>query len=152
MSQPQPWDAELRPRLMPRAAWVAAVLIVVIHLVVALLLKVRSSGVIFQAADQIAFVGLGLIVGGAVLLLTRPRLRVGSAGVSVRNLLGDRLIPWSLVVGVSFPAGKRWAQIDLPDDEYLPVMAIQAADHERAVAAMDTVRALVARYATPAKS
>jgi len=50
------------------------------------------------------------------------------------------------VVGVSFPAGRRWARIDLPDDEYIPLMAIQAVDKERAVDAMDTVRSLLARY------
>jgi photosystem II stability/assembly factor-like uncharacterized protein len=50
------------------------------------------------------------------------------------------------VVGVSFPGGSRWARIDLPDDEYVPLMAIQAVDKERAVHAMDTVRALLARY------
>jgi photosystem II stability/assembly factor-like uncharacterized protein len=50
------------------------------------------------------------------------------------------------VVGVSFPAGARWARIDLPDDEYVPLLAIQAVDKDRAVDAMDTVRALLARY------
>ena len=64
----------------------------------------------------------------------------------MRNLFGDRLIPWSDVVGVSFPPGARWARVDLPDDEYIPVMAIQAVDKERAVEAMERVRALVQRY------
>jgi hypothetical protein len=50
------------------------------------------------------------------------------------------------VVGVSFPTGARWARIDLPDDEYIPLMAIQAVDKDRAVDAMDTVRTLLARY------
>jgi hypothetical protein len=36
--------------------------------------------------------------------------------------------------------------VDLPDDEYVSVMAIQAVDKERAVDAMDRVRALLARY------
>ena len=36
--------------------------------------------------------------------------------------------------------------IDLPDDEYVPLMAIQSVDKDRAVAAMDAVRSLVARY------
>jgi hypothetical protein len=49
-------------------------------------------------------------------------------------------------VDVSFPVGARWARVDLPDDEYVPAMAIQAIDKERAVAAMDSVRALLARY------
>ncbi len=89
---------------------------------------------------------MGLVVAGALLLFARPTLRVGAAGLSVRNLLGYRLIPWSEVVGVSFPAGSRWARIDLPDDEYVPLMAIQAVDKDRAVQAMDTVRSLLARY------
>jgi hypothetical protein len=89
---------------------------------------------------------LGFIIGCLVLMFARPRLRVGPDGLSVRNLLGYRLIPWSDVVDVSFPKGARWARVDLPDDEYVPLMAIQSVDKERAVDAMDAVRALVARY------
>jgi hypothetical protein len=94
----------------------------------------------------VAMALLGLVIAGVVLLFARPRLRVGPSGLSVRNLLGDRLIQWSDTVGVSFPAGSRWARIDLPDDEYVPVMAIQAVDKDRAVEAMDTVRSLLVRY------
>ncbi|MBV9512590.1 MAG: PH domain-containing protein, partial [Mycobacteriaceae bacterium] len=76
----------------------------------------------------------------------RPRLRAGKAGIEVRNMLGGKLIAWPDVVDVSFPAGARWARVELADDEYVPVMAIQAVDKERAVVAMDMVRELVARY------
>ena len=140
------WDAELRPHWTPLFAYGAAFLIAVAHIAVGFLLKMGSSGVIFQTADQVAMAVLGLVIAGLILLFTRPRLRIGSAGLSVRNLLGDRLVPWSELVGVSFPAGSRWAHIDLPDDEYIPVMAIQAVDKDRAVAAMDSVRSLLARY------
>ena len=140
------WDVVLRPHRTLPFVYAAAFLIAAAHIVVGLLLKIRSTGVIFQTSDQVAMAALGLVVGGVVLLFARPRLRVGPAGVSVRNLWGDRLIPWSDVVDVSFPPGSRWARIDLPDDEYIPVMAIQAVDKERAVAAMDTVRSLLARY------
>jgi Bacterial PH domain len=140
------WDVELRPHRTPLLAYIAAFLIAAVHIVVGLLLKINSSGVIFQTSDQVAMVVLGLIIAGAVLLFARPRLRVGPPGISVRNLLGYRLVPWPEVVGVSFPVGHRWARIDLPDDEYIPVMAIQAVDKDRAVDAMDTVRSLLARY------
>ena len=140
------WDVELRPRLTPLFAYAAAFLIAAVNIVAGLLLKTKSSGVIFQTADQVAMALLGLVIAGVVLLFARPRLRVGPAGLSVRNLLGDRLIPWSDTVGVSFPAGRRWARIDLPDDEYVPVMAIQAVDKDRAVEAMDTVRSLLKVY------
>jgi hypothetical protein len=146
VSQREVWDVELRPHLTPLFAYAAAFLIATVHIVAGLLLKTQSSGVIFQTADQVALALLGLVLAAAVLLLARPRLRVGPAGLSVRNMLGDRLIPWSDTVGVSFPVGSRWARIDLPDDEYVPVMAIQAVDKNRAVDAMDTVRRLLARY------
>ncbi len=143
------WDAQLRPRLTPVVACVVAFLIAAAHIAVGILLKVGTTGVLFQTADQVAIALLGVLIAGVVLLFTRPRLRVGAAGVSVRNLLGDKLIPWSEVVDVSFPQGARWARVDLPDDEYVPVMAIQAVDKDRAVAAMDTVRQLTARYRPP---
>lgn len=143
---PETWDVELRPHRTPRFVYAAAFLIAAAHIAVGLLLKIRSSGVIFHTSDQVAIAALGLVIAGGLLLFTRPRLRVGPAGLSVRNLFDYRLIPWRDVVGVSFPAGRRWARVDLPDDEYIPLMAIQAADKERAVEAMDTVRSLLAQY------
>jgi Bacterial PH domain len=140
------WDVQVRPRLTPYFAYAAAFVIAAAHIAVGLLLKIKSSGVVFQTADQVAIGALGLVIAGFVLLPARPRLRVGAAGLSVRNLLGDRLVPWPDVIGVSFPAGARWARIDLPDDEYIPLMAIQAVDKDRAVEAMDTVRTLLSRY------
>lgn len=140
------WDVVLRPHRTPFFVYGAAFLIAVAHIAVGLLLKIRSSGVVFQTADQVAIALLGLVIAGVVLLFARPRLRVGPPGMSVRNLLGDKLIEWPDIVGVSFPVGNRWARIDLPDDEYIPVMAIQAVDKNRAVDAMDTVRSLLARY------
>jgi hypothetical protein len=145
-AQREAWDVELRPHLTPIFAYVAAFVIVAAHIVVGLLLKMGSTGVVFQTADQVAMVILGLVLAGGILLLARPRVRVGPAGLAVRNVLSYRLVPWSDVVGVSFPAGRRWARIDLPDDEYIPMMAIQAVDKERAVDAMDTVRELLTRY------
>jgi len=140
------WDIEIRPHLTPYFAYGAAALILAVHLTVGALLKNSSTGVIFQTADQVAIALLGVVIAGVVLLFARPRLRVGAAGVAIRNLLGYRLIPWSEVVDVSFPRGARWARVDLPDDEYIPVLAIQTVDKERAVEAMDRVRVLLERY------
>lgn len=140
------YDLEVKPHLTPYFAYGAAFVIAAAHIAVGFLLKVGSSGVIFRTADQVAIGLLGVIIGCLVLMFARPRLRVGPDGLAVRNLLGYRLIPWSNVVDVSFPKGARWARVDLPDDEYVPLMAIQSVDKERAVDAMDAVRALVARY------
>jgi hypothetical protein len=140
------WDVEIRPHLTPYFAYAAAALILAAHIAVGVLLKIKSTGVIFQTADQVAMAMLGAVIAGAVLLLARPRLRVGASGIAVRNVLAFRLIPWADVVDVSFPRGARWARVDLPDDEYIPVMAIQAVDRDRAVDAMDRVRVLLHRY------
>jgi PH (Pleckstrin Homology) domain-containing protein len=142
-------DLEVKPHLTPYFAYGAAFVIAAAHIAVGFLLKVGSSGVIFRTADQVAIGVLGVIIGCLVLMFARPRLRVGPEGLAVRNLLGYRLIPWSEVVDVSFPEGARWARVDLPDDEYIPLMAIQSVDKERAVDAMDAVRTLVARYRRP---
>jgi hypothetical protein len=140
------WDVEIKPYRTPIFAYGAAFVLIVAHITIGALLKMGSTGVYFQTADQIAIGLLGVILAGAVLMFARPRLRVGAAGLAVRNLVSYRLIPWSDVVGVSFPVGARWARVDLPDDEYIPVMAIQAIDKGRAVDAMDQVRALADKY------
>ncbi|BBZ69092.1 PH domain-containing protein [Mycobacterium paraseoulense] len=146
MTDREEWDVELRPHRTPIFVYGAALTIVAVHVAIGFLLKVGSTGVVFHTSDQVAMALLGVVLAGVILLFARPRLRVGAAGMSVRNLLGDKLIEWQDIAGVSFPAGNRWARLDLPDDEYIPVMAIQAVDKERAVNAMDTVRALLARY------
>jgi hypothetical protein len=140
------WDVEIRPHLTPYFAYAAAAIVLALHIAVGLLLKIRSTGVIFQTADQVAIALLGVVIACAILLFARPRVRVGAPGVAVRNLFGYRLIPWTDVVDISFPLGARWARVDLPDDEYVPVMAIQAVDRERAVDAMDQVRDVMDRY------
>nr|WP_090345654.1 PH domain-containing protein [Mycolicibacterium malmesburyense]CRL78156.1 hypothetical protein CPGR_04541 [Mycolicibacterium malmesburyense] len=140
------WDVEIRPHLAPYFVYAAAGLILAAHVTVGALLKVGSTGVIFRTADQVAIALLGVVIAAVVLLFARPRLRVGASGVTVRNLLADRTIPWSEVVDISFPRGARWARVDLPDDEYIPIMAIQAVDKDRAVDAMDRVRGVLERY------
>ena len=145
------WDIEIKPYRTPMFAYGAAVVLVVVHVTVGALLKMGSTGVVFQTSDQIAMGLLGVILAGLVLMFARPRLRVGAQGLAVRNVISYRLIPWSDVVGVSFPVGARWARVDLPDDEYIPVMAIQAIDKGRAVDAMDQVRELADKYLPAAR-
>jgi hypothetical protein len=140
------WDVEVRPYLTPIFAYGVAVLILAIHVVVGVLLKASSTGVVFRTADQVAIATLGAVIAASVCLFARPRLRAGPSGVAVRNLFGYRLFPWDQVIGVSFHPGARWARLDLPEDEYIAVMAIQAVDKRRAVESMDRVRAVLGRY------
>jgi hypothetical protein len=140
------WDLDVKPHLTPYFVYLAAFLIAAAHIAVGFLLKIGSSGVLFRTSDQVAMGVLGVVLGGLLLFFARPRVRAGAAGIAVRNLLGYKLIPWPDVVDVSFPRGARWARVDLADDEYTPIMAIQAVDKERAVDAMDALRALMDRY------
>lgn len=140
------WDLVVKPHLTPYFAYGAAVVIVAAHVVVGALLKVGSTGVVFRTWDQVAIAMVGVVIAVFVSLFARPRLRIGPSGVAVRNLFGYRLFPWDEVVDVSFHEGARWARLDLPDDEYVPVMAIQAVDKGRAVDAMEQVRTLLRRY------
>lgn len=140
------WDAEFRPQLAKRLAWATAGLIALAGILVGVFNN-RSSGAFIRPADQVAYAGLAIVLAAAIVaVLTRPRLRVGPAGLAVRNVLDERLIPWSEVVDISFPAGKRWPRVELQAYEYVPVLAIQSFDRDRAVGAMDTLRELMARY------
>ncbi|GAB3227103.1 PH domain-containing protein [Mycolicibacterium hippocampi] len=140
------WDVQVKPHLTPIFAYGAALVILAAHVVVGVLLKASSTGVIFRTADQVAIAMVGAVIAAFVCLLARPRLRIGPSGVAVRNLFGYKLFPWSEVRGVSFHPGARWARLDLPDDEYMAVMAIQAVDKRRAVESMERVRTALRRY------
>ena len=132
----------VRPVRVRRAAGASAVTVVTVFTTVALLLNGDATGVFFRPADQVAMILFGLMLGGAVLLFTRPRVRVGPQGVGVRNILGEQFFPWALVREITFPRDAPWARLELPDDEYVAMMAIQAADGDRAVQAIRKVRDL----------
>lgn len=132
----------LRPRKVLIAAWVGAVVIVVLFVVIALVLRTSETGVFFRTADQVALLVVGFFIAGGVLLLARPRVIADADGIEVRNVLFSRRIPWGLVERVAFPDGASWARLDLPDDEYMAVLAIQAVDGSRAVDGIRRVRAL----------
>ncbi|HEY3895729.1 MAG TPA: PH domain-containing protein [Pseudonocardiaceae bacterium] len=144
-------DAEFqaRPRRALRVSVVAAVVLIVVFSVVGALLRNTPTGVYFRVSDQVAMVLVGVLLAGGALLFARPRVRAGARGVEVRNLLGSRLVPWELVLRVSFPDGAPWARLELPDDEYIAIMAIQSADGRYAVEAIRGLRAVHAKHTAP---
>lgn len=136
-----------RPRRARVVAVISAVVLIGVFTVVALLLGDTPTGAYFRVSDQVAMVVLGVLLAGAALLFARPRLRADADGVEVRNLLFARWLPWELVLAVSFPEGTPWARLELPDDEYVAVLAIQAADRQHAVRALRSLRELHAQHA-----
>ena len=145
------WELEVRPRKSTRYAIGSALFLAISFVTVAVLLRNSNTGVFFRPADQAAMILLGFALAGGALLLARPRLRVSDKGVWVRNVFGEKFIEWDLARGLSFPDGSAWARIELPDDEYIPVMAIQANDRAYAVDSIERFRALGQKYAIGAE-
>ncbi|MBD0861498.1 PH domain-containing protein [Gordonia sp. zg691] len=141
------WDLVHRPRNLPRWAIAAAVVVLAIHIVFGLLLTIDDVGVRnLGGSDQVAIILIGVLVSGAILLLTRPRLRVGAQGVEVRNLATTRLFEWDRVLGLTYPEKGFGAWLLFPADEHITVLAIQAGDGQRAIDAMSRFREIEERY------
>lgn len=119
-----------------------AVVFLVAFTVVAILLRSQWTGAYFQASDQFAMIGIGVVLAGASLLLVRARVRADEKGVEVRNVFGPRWFSWDDVEHVGFPDGAAWARLELPDDEYVTILAIPAVDGARSVAAIRELRRL----------
>jgi hypothetical protein len=126
--------------------------LVVVFVVVALLLKNSATGVRFDTPDQVSLAAIGVALALGALVFVRPRVVADERGVQVRNALWGQTVPWTVIKAVSFPDGAPWARLELPADEYVPMVAIQAADRERAVVAIRELRALHRHFATAARA
>ena len=104
---------------------------------------------VFHGGDQVAMVVLGLLIAGAILLFTRPRVVADTRHIEVRNVIGSHDVPWAVVRRIVFERGNPWVSLELADDDMLAVMAVQAADKEHAVAAVRALRALHAAAQDP---
>lgn len=135
-------EVVFRPKKIRRVAFASAVGIVAVFTVVGVLLGDTPTGAIFRVSDQIAMVCLGVLLAAGVLLLARPKVTANAEGVDVRNVITSHHFDWADVLHVSFPDGAAWARLELPEDEYISVMAIQAADREHAVKAVRALREL----------
>ncbi len=139
----------VRPRRIAILAGISATVVVVAMVVVGILLADTDDGVSFQTWDQVGLIGLGVLIGIAILMMARPTLKVFTEGLLVRNILGENFYEWPLVYGIAFPQGAQWAQLRMPDEEIHPVMAIQLLDRGRAVESLHAVRELHAKFAPP---
>jgi hypothetical protein len=132
----------IRPRRALIMCSVLAVALLAVFVVVAVLLRNGNTGVHFQRSDQAAMIGIGILLACGVMLFAIARVRADSEGIEVRNVLMTRRFAWDEVLSVSFPDGASWARLELPEDEYHAVMAVQAVDRDRAVEAVRALRKL----------
>jgi hypothetical protein len=137
-----------RPRKVRVIAFVLAPLVVVIFAVISTSLhgKTGDGPGYFQKGDSLAMIGLGVLVGLAILMLARPRVDADLRGVKVRNIFGSYELPWEVVRAVTYGRGAPWVTLSLHDDDIMAIMAIQAADKAHAVKATRHLRALYAAY------
>lgn len=143
MSVVAPVDS--RPVKLTRVCWGVAALVMVVFVAVAVGLGTATTGdAAFRLGDQIAMVVLGGLIAGAVLGFTRPRVHADLDGVRIRNVMGEKLVPWQVVRAVRLDDGSPWASLDLQDDDTLALFAIQSNDGDRAVEAVLGLRALLA--------
>jgi hypothetical protein len=136
-----------RPRRLRVVCWVSAVAVVVVFTAVSFGLHgALGNGApgVFQRGDQAAMIGLGLLAGGGIMLLARPRVVADIDGVRIRNALGGYDLPWEVVRAVRFNRGAAWATLELEDDEVVGMLAVQAADKGYAVDAVRSLRDLLA--------
>lgn len=135
----------LRPRRLLVVCRAAGVTLLVVFGVVAYLLPRGSAGgQQFGRGDQIAFFLIGALLSWAVLQFTRVRVIADERGLQVRNYAGEKHVPWQVVAGVRLDEGSPWASLDLHDDDTIALLAVQANDGDRAVAAVLALRQLLA--------
>lgn len=134
----------VRPRKLTRVCTALAVLVVALFSVVAVALGRGQDGdMVFRLADQLSMVGLGVLVALALLAFTRARVEADIDGIRIRNVLGEKVLPWQVVRAVRLDEGSPWASLDLHDDDTVSLLAVQANDGELAVQAVLDLRALL---------
>jgi hypothetical protein len=131
-----------RPVKLTRVCWVLVVLVLAVFTAVAVALGAGEPGdASFRLPDQLAMVGLGVLLSAAMLSLTRARVRGDLDGVRVRNVLGERFFPWELVREVRLDDGAPWASLELQDDDTVALLGAQTNDGERTVEVVLGLRA-----------
>ncbi|WP_295628706.1 PH domain-containing protein [uncultured Corynebacterium sp.] len=140
------WELVVTSRTMKIWAWSSVAVVMAVHVFMGIVVDVGDTGAQVTPVDVLAFPVLGLIISAACLLMLRPRVRVGAAGVEVRNFLGAHFYPWDVVHGLSFPSDARWARLELPEFEFVPMWALQSRDGAAVVEAVRRFRELEDRY------
>ncbi|SNR88328.1 PH domain-containing protein [Blastococcus mobilis] len=129
-------------RLRLLLALLGAVVVAVMVFVAAGLKETTNTVVTYRTSDQVAMVGLGLVLAAGILFLGRSRVDADADGVRVRNVVVRHELPWQAVRAVRFERKSPWASLLLENDDEISLLAVQAVDKEHAVRAVESLRAL----------
>ncbi|MEO5310629.1 PH domain-containing protein [Corynebacterium sp. c24Ua_83] len=146
MSDKENWELEVSSPFLKKLAWILVVLIMTVHIFMAIVVAVGDTGVTVTKADQWGFIGIGLVFSFVALSLLRPHVKVNSEGVEVRNIVNGQFYPWEIIHGLSFPQEAKWARLELPDFEFVPMMALNIYDKQLIAQRVEDFRQLEDRY------
>lgn len=146
MSDKENWELEVSSPFLKKLAWILVVLIMAVHVFMAIVVAVGDTGVTVTMADQWGFIGIGLVFSFVALSLLRPHVKVNSEGVEVRNIVNGQFYPWEIIHGLSFPQEAKWARLELPDFEFVPMMALNIYDKQLIAQRVEDFRQLEDRY------
>ncbi len=82
----------------------------------------------WSLGNRLSLALLGVLLALGLLRWARVRAEAQPGGLRVRNLFLTHTVPWEQIVGVRFPDGDAFAQVDCLDGDRITVMAIQRAD------------------------
>ncbi len=138
----------VRPRKIRRVAWILAPVVVVFFVVLGFLLSgaAMEGDAPFGTSDRIAMMVLGVFVAAGILLIARPKLVADADHLKITNIIGGYDLPWDVVKAVRFDHGNAWVNLELVNEDVVGVMAVQAADKDYAVAAVRTLRRMLATH------
>ncbi|WP_324277614.1 PH domain-containing protein [Blastococcus brunescens] len=123
-------------------AVLAAVVVGVMGFVAAGLKETTNTVVTYRTSDQVALIGIGLLLGAGILFLGRSRVDADAEGLRVRNVVVAHQLPWRAVRAVRFERKSAWASLLLENGDEISLLAVQAVDKEHAVRAVEGLRAL----------
>lgn len=140
------WELVVRSPFLKKLAFFGVVVVMLVHILMAVVVGIGDTGVAVTTTDRLGFIGIGLLFSLVCLTLLRPRVRVNSAGVEVRNIANAQFYPWEIVHGLSFPTQAQTARLELPDFEFVPMMAMHVRDRNTIAGTVEAFRKLEDRY------
>ena len=145
----------VRPRKLTRVCVALAVVVLIFFAVLSYAVGSIGSAdptrpvqpgtgqITFRLGDQLGLFGIGALVALGLLAFTRARVEADADGITIRNVLGDKTLPWQVVRAVRLDEGSPWASLDLHDDDTVALLAVQANDGDAAVDAVLGLRRLL---------
>ncbi|MGW1161800.1 PH domain-containing protein [Streptomyces sp. NPDC002513] len=137
LPHPPALPVTFRPSRTRAVLLTAGIALFVVITTVALLLETLTAG------ERLSFVLTAALLGGVLLLLSRPKVVADESGVTVVNIASRRRLAWAEILQVNLRPGDPWVFLNLSDGTSLPALGIQPGiAKQRAIEDARTLRAL----------